>query len=85
MWDFEIRIFGNNTSCQTLAVEVYIVFAQHFKTLIRMFTSSEQPTSLRLHVRTETNDVSTNLPFSYNTYNILIHSFKLFHFIHYMF
>ena len=38
-------------------------------------------TSLRLHVRTEINDVSTNLPFIYNSYIILIHSFKLLHFI----
>ena len=32
--------------------------------------ASEQPTSLRLHVRTEINDVSTDLPFINNTYNI---------------
>ena len=33
-------------------------------------------------MRTETNDVSAKLPLIYNTYNILIHGFKLFHFIH---
>jgi len=36
-------------------------------------------------VRTEINDVSTNLPVIYNTYNILIRSFKLFYFIQYKF